>query len=284
MAFEWIKLETNLLKDPRILRMIDEKGLCMLGAYTLLRLIIDSQGDKGVNQNYLEHAITDINRRFYPTCKKVLTDYGLFSYDDLFMIHSVSTEPLTLAGVTYDANAQGVTTDANAHGVTPESSLRDNSLEKDNLENLERERGRHTSPAVGRSSSRPKFFIPPTIEEVEAYCKEKGYHIDAEQFVMYYEQKGWKVKGDKMTKWKAAVSTWVLRDKHSAKHDPANRRERDIPDASYIKPYTGYLPPNAPPRPTPTAVWSISVDAWVEPYGPNRLKPIVGMDSANRFR
>lgn len=51
-------------------------------------------------------------------------------------------------------------------------------------------------------------FVPPTIEDVAAYIKEKGYHFSAEAFVAFYESKGWMVGKNKMQKWKAACSTW----------------------------------------------------------------------------
>ena len=52
-------------------------------------------------------------------------------------------------------------------------------------------------------------FIKPTVEEVEAYCREKGYYIDAAYFVDYYASKGWLVGKTPMKDWKAAVRTWV---------------------------------------------------------------------------
>lgn len=51
-------------------------------------------------------------------------------------------------------------------------------------------------------------FIKPSVEEVDAYVKEKGYHIDAQKFVNYYESKGWVVGKSPMKDWKAACRTW----------------------------------------------------------------------------
>lgn len=54
-----------------------------------------------------------------------------------------------------------------------------------------------------------KIFIPPTVEEVAEYCKERGNTINAEQFVDYYAARGWELKqGQKMKDWKASVRTW----------------------------------------------------------------------------
>lgn len=52
-------------------------------------------------------------------------------------------------------------------------------------------------------------FVPPTLDEVKAYCAERGNNINAEQFIDYYEARGWELtKGRKMVDWKAAVRTW----------------------------------------------------------------------------
>ena len=57
----------------------------------------------------------------------------------------------------------------------------------------------------------PRFF-PPTVEEVAAYCKDRGNHVAAQRFIDFYESKGWKVGNQSMKDWKAAVRTWEQRD------------------------------------------------------------------------
>ena len=56
-------------------------------------------------------------------------------------------------------------------------------------------------------------FIPPTVEEVTAYCQERKNCVDAQRFVDFYASKGWKVGKENMRDWKAAVRTWEHRDK-----------------------------------------------------------------------
>ena len=54
-----------------------------------------------------------------------------------------------------------------------------------------------------------KRFTPPTVEEVDAYCRERNNGINAQHFVDYYTQGNWILKnGRKMSDWKAAVRTW----------------------------------------------------------------------------
>lgn len=52
-------------------------------------------------------------------------------------------------------------------------------------------------------------FVPPSVEEVAAYCNERGYTgVDPERFVDYYTSNGWKVGRNPMKDWKAAVRSW----------------------------------------------------------------------------
>lgn len=53
-----------------------------------------------------------------------------------------------------------------------------------------------------------KRFSEPTVEEVSAYCRERGNNIDPQRFVDYYTSNGWMVGRNKMKDWKAAVRTW----------------------------------------------------------------------------
>lgn len=60
-------------------------------------------------------------------------------------------------------------------------------------------------------------FSPPTLEEVKAYCKERGNHVDAERWFDYYTSNGWKVGKNQMKDWRAAVRTWERDEKTGAK-------------------------------------------------------------------
>ena len=73
------------------------------------------------------------------------------------------------------------------------------------------------------NQSKPKVrrFTPPSVDEVRAYCAEKGYTFDPEAFVAFYESKGWKVGRNPMKSWQAACTTWQKRqgDRKEASHD-----------------------------------------------------------------
>lgn len=66
----------------------------------------------------------------------------------------------------------------------------------------------------GDSKGKTKFF-PPTLEEVKAYCSERGNRVDAERWFDYYTSNGWKVGKNQMKDWRAAVRTWERDSKPS---------------------------------------------------------------------
>lgn len=60
-------------------------------------------------------------------------------------------------------------------------------------------------------------FVKPTLEEVAAYCRERGNNIDPQGFIDHYESNGWKVGKTPMQDWKAAVRTWERNGKSGCK-------------------------------------------------------------------
>lgn len=71
-----------------------------------------------------------------------------------------------------------------------------------------------------------KRFIPPTVEEVAQYCKERANGIDAQKFVDYYTANGWVQgrQGKPVKDWKACVRTWEKNNYNSQcnKLNPSN--------------------------------------------------------------
>ena len=54
---------------------------------------------------------------------------------------------------------------------------------------------------------------PPTLEEVRAYCLEKGFTFDPDMFFNHYEANGWvQGKGKPIKSWQACCNTWQRRE------------------------------------------------------------------------
>lgn len=101
-------------------------------------------------------------------------------------------------------------TEANAkqNGSKVEAKSKQIASEKENENEKEKEREIENECYSARAR-----FVPPTVEEVAAYCFERGNGVDAEQFVAFYASKGWRVGNQPMKDWKQAVITWEKRDR-----------------------------------------------------------------------
>lgn len=53
-----------------------------------------------------------------------------------------------------------------------------------------------------------KVFIPPSIEDVKAYCIERNNKVNPDRWHAHYTSNGWKVGMNAMKDWRAAVRTW----------------------------------------------------------------------------
>jgi hypothetical protein len=88
-----------------------------------------------------------------------------------------------------------------------------NNIENKNIDNN----------SLYKGSSR---FQKPTIEEIRQYCQEKELDVDAEQFFLFYESKGWVIGKSPMKSWRAAVCTWSRRQNETPRRrSPITRSE-----------------------------------------------------------
>lgn len=79
---------------------------------------------------------------------------------------------------------------------------------------IEKEKEIERDKDINNSPKGSRVFVPPTEDEVRAYCLERNNGIDPKGFINYYEMANWMLKGNrKMKDWKAAVRYWeTLRD------------------------------------------------------------------------
>ena len=91
--------------------------------------------------------------------------------------------------------------------------------EEDMSQSISESKSKSTSKPIAKSTSKSSKddeevpFVPPTLAMVQAYCREKGYHIDPEAFMAYYDAVGWSVGKKKMKSWKRAAAYWERNEK-----------------------------------------------------------------------
>ena len=105
-------------------------------------------------------------------------------------------------------------------------TAKEREIEKEKEREIENECYSPPTPSPGEPRKR---FVPPTVEEVRAYCLERGNGIDPQGFVDHYEARGWRYNGNvPMKDWRAAVRTWEGRDRSQCSMQPRESRRKSF--------------------------------------------------------
>lgn len=124
------------------------------------------------------------------------------------------------------------------NGGAPEGNCNAKKQPKNNPNSTEKQPGQTSTKNKNRNKTKNKndeesiekvatkrtTFVAPSLQEVSDYISEKGYTVDARQFVDFYESKGWMVGSSKMKDWRAAVRTWTRRQNPS--NTPSHETQR----------------------------------------------------------
>jgi hypothetical protein len=83
------------------------------------------------------------------------------------------------------------------------------------------------------AKKRSRNFQPPTLQDVEQYAASRGEIIDGNEFIDFYESKGWKVGSAKMKCWKSSARRWVRNQSNFTKPNAvtlANKNSKLVTD------------------------------------------------------
>jgi hypothetical protein len=72
-----------------------------------------------------------------------------------------------------------------------------------------------------------KIFVPPTLDDVIAYARERNSPADPEEFFNYHSANGWMIGRTKMRDWKRAFQYWERKEYNRA------RRRNSPPPRDY---------------------------------------------------
>ena len=237
---KWIKIVTDIFDDDKILlieSMPDADSIIVI--WFKLLCLAGKQNNSGVfllngRIAYTDEMFSTIFRRPLNTVRLALKTFEQFGMIEI--INDTVTIPnwekhqkLDALEASREATKTRVARYrekqkllADTCNVTSNVTVTDGNADRIDKNRLEENR-------VDRDGEKKrKRFTAPTVDEVEAYAKEKGYtNFSAQRFVDYYESKGWVVGKSPMKDWKAAVRGWVARDgampqgKSKEWHNPA---------------------------------------------------------------
>ena len=146
--------------------------------------------------------------------KKVSSKFILLQLDELKTLHQKRVEAGRKGGNTKKLNRSSK---AKA-GLEPGCSILDIDVDID----IDKDRG--------NKKTRSKGFKKPSVSEVEKYAKSIQFNLKGDDFIDFYESKGWMIGKNKMKDWKAAVRTWKKRSGDSE----VNLKSGDVTEDGYI--------------------------------------------------
>lgn len=222
--YYWLKLKRDFFKrhDIQIIEDMPNGKDYILFYLKLLCESVDHEGNLRFNEEipYNEQMLSTITRTnidIVRSAVKVFSQLQMLEVldDGTFFMREVQK---MMGSETYWAERKRIQKErnnakliesnwkcSNENPTSPSKSI-EKEIEKDKEIEIEKECKRKTACR----------FIPPTLEEVKAYCIERQNNVDAERFIDYYTSNGWKVGKNPMKDWKAAVRTW----EKSAKEKP----------------------------------------------------------------
>ena len=108
------------------------------------------------------------------------------------------------------------------NGSIPENQNRDSAETKTHDSTKTKSKGNGNEKELPNGSSKKPRFVPPSVEEVDAYLADRGLsaYLTGTQFVGYYGSQGWKkANGQPVTNWKLAASGWADRERKKSGGD-----------------------------------------------------------------
>jgi len=209
----WLQHDSNAKDDPKCMLLIEDLGLEGYGAFwVLIEYLRDQPGYK------CSLSMLRVLARKYNTKESVLNNvvknYNLFVIDNesFFFSESLIRRMLPLEERRQKMSEAGkrgnmkrwnkktenndpITTQSppDRHPITTQSLVQYNTVDNSTVENKEKN----------------IIFVPPTLEDIQAYIKENNLNVTAGSFFEYYSGSQWTDKNGKPVKnWKLKAQTW----------------------------------------------------------------------------
>ena len=175
---------------------------------------------------YLANA-TSISKSSVQRALNTLIDKGLIiksqkEFNNIIFNEYRANLQLVMGGSQFDMGVVNLTRGGS------QSDCLARELINDKHEYIHEERNNNISNDILIKKETNSRFVPPTLDEVRAYCNERNNLVDPEAFIAFYQSNGWKVGKNPMKNWKSAIITWEKNDKNksssmsSAKNKPGS--------------------------------------------------------------
>lgn len=211
--YYWLKLKKDFFKrhDIQIIEAMPNGKDYILFYLKMLVESVDHDGNLRFSDTipYNEEMLSTITRTnidIVRSAMKVFTDLKMIEILEDSTIFMAEVEKM-LGSETYWAEQKR----KQRIGQCPENVQRVQLMSKQEIEKeLDIDKEIDIKDIGGKPHT--KKFIPPTIEEVESYCKERNNGINAQKFIDFYSAANWFRGKTKIKDWKACVRTWEGRN------------------------------------------------------------------------
>ena len=214
--FYWLKLKRDFFKrhDIRIIEAMPNGRDYILFYLKLLCESVDHEGELRFSQTIpynseMLSVITDTNADVVKGAIQVFTELGMMELlDDGTIFMTEVQKMIGSAADNENANRQRRFREAHKQMLEGGTALQNVTVSvTKNNESKSKNKSKSKSKSKNDNETASRFRAP-TINEVKAYCQERGNKVDPQRWYDYYESNGWKVGRNGMKDWKAAVRTW----------------------------------------------------------------------------
>ena len=227
--FYWLKLKRDFFKrhDIRIIEEMPNGKEYILFYLKLLLESIDHEGtlrfsDTVPYDEQMLSVITNTNIDIVRSAMKMFIGLNMIEIFDDKTIYMAEVNRLI-------GSETSVAERVRKHRENQKLLQCNTDVTKCNTE-IEKEKDLDKELKTDKEIKSKKRFIKPTLEEVQAYCKERNNNVDAKAFFDYYDTGDWKdAKGKPVRNWKQKVITW----ERSADNGRTNKRVADVTDYGY---------------------------------------------------
>lgn len=207
--YYWLKLQQDFFSSKRIKKMRRLPGGDTLTIIYLKMQLLSLKTDgvlkyAGLEQSFAEELALDLDEdtESVQLALSYMQSVGLIeTSDNISFLLPYVVENTGSEG----SSAQRMRTLREKQKTLPGVTMCEQSA--NNVRHCDGEKDKEKEKDIEKSKSKNKYMNP-TVEEVQEYITEKGYHFSAEDFVAFYESNGWKVGRNPMKSWKAACRTW----------------------------------------------------------------------------
>ena len=232
--YYWLKLKKDFFKrhDIQIIEAMPNGKDYILFYLKMLVESVDHDGNLRFSETipYNEEMLSTITRTnidIVRSAMKVFTDLKMIEILEDSTIYMAEVEKM-LGSETYWAEQKR----KQRIGQCPENVQRVQLMSKQEIEkeiDIDKDIDIKDICGVNPTDTPKKStkFIPPTLEEVQAYCQERNNSVDPEKWFNFYAAKGWMIGKNKMKDWHRAVMTW---EKGSNNKPPQPQKRKSFLD------------------------------------------------------